>query len=68
MEWFNKNKMIIILALALGGFLIYAMKTDMSFTKNNYQPGQQDPPKANTQQPKMGEADWRRKFEEDREK
>jgi hypothetical protein len=82
MNFLKKNAALVVLILGLGGFLLYAWKTDFSFVKyfqKPYTPGQQEPPRplnAQSQpyipgtnpQPKTGEGEWRRSFEEEREK
>lgn len=68
-EWFSKNKIVIVLALALGGFAFYAWKTDLSFAKFFNKDTQVAP--VGPQPPPVGpktadEGDWRRDFENDR--
>ena len=47
-EWFKKNKVLLIVAVVLAGFLGYAWKNDFSFSRiikdRNYTPGQVQPP------------------------
>lgn len=72
MNFFQKNKMILMIALALGLFLAFAWKTDFSFLKyfQTYNPSQQNPP--TMPQPQVqpqgsqSEAAWRRLFEQER--
>ena len=69
-----KNKFVLILVVVMGLFLIFSIKTDFSFMKyfkNQYIPGQQSPniqPPSIQQPPKpVGESEWRRTFERERE-
>lgn len=83
MDFLQKNKMLLLLAVVLGGFLLFAWKTDFSLVKyinSGYVPGQQQPPQqppnakpdpyipGQQAQPKTSESGWRRQFEEERTK